>query len=705
MTTTVTMLAVLALAGALRAVRQARGNGRGAGRTPARKKPGRFATLCMVVAVLGLQTVIMSPPASAAACGEAPNPERPGSGMVGAIDPAQGHGEDGSAYIDYSYAGMVWNVYQTDCGPLSGITDPNSTIDTWAGNQLFNIGKNIVGATNSLHYTVMEGGLLNPIYNAVKAGADKVYNNIYGQLFGLAALLLAIAMFRNIWRGDLSTVSKRGLYALAAVWLAASSFALLRYFDPIDKAIVQTSTNIQAGFVDDSNNRVVRDVLPTNLHEQVVYKNWLRGEFGSPDSPQAQRFGKPLLDAQAFTWTQIRNGDDAKQEVVDGKKGAYKNISTQLGPATGYFTGDDGSRTGAGFLALLQSLVYSLFQLFAKASVLLAQVMIRLFALTAPLIGLVALLHHDILRRVAKLAGAVGFNLIVLSVLAGIHALLLQAIFDASGSLSMLTQMVMAGLITILLFMVGRPSRRLWQMVEMSVSMVGAAVPTPQGGIFSRFRRSQSGPTPQDAFWRNVRETDDVIDGQDTRGPIGATAGGGRFRPEATVFASSQRLDRTPGTSRPAAAWSGAPWPGEAGAVAGGGGRASLPPADGGAHMFRGYAPAGGNPGDYVLAGEGGAPTQRSRRVDTSPVFDRRWDRGDDPEPVIVPSRISPEGNAENAYLPPPQSAPRYPTQRQGPRRADSEVVAGRPVFVLYRPSRGLEVREDLRDTDAAVRG
>jgi hypothetical protein len=116
-----------------------------------------------------------------------------------------------------------------------------STLDTWGGNQLFNLVKNIVGATNSLHYTVLEGGLLNPLYSAVTSDAEKVYNNIYARLFGLVALVRSIMMFRNIWRGDLAAVSKRALYALAGVCLAASSLAMLRYFDPIDNAIVQTA--------------------------------------------------------------------------------------------------------------------------------------------------------------------------------------------------------------------------------------------------------------------------------------------------------------------------------------------------------------------------------------------------------------------------------------------------------------------------------
>ncbi|NKQ57373.1 magnesium transporter [Amycolatopsis sp. K13G38] len=663
------------------------------------KRPGRAATMTMVALLLALQTAITAPAASAAACGDAPNPEQPGAGMVGAIDPAQGQGEVGSPYMNYGYAGMVWDVYQTDCSPLSAVSNPNTTIDTWAGNELFNVAKNIVGATNSLHYTVMQGGLLNPIYNAVKSGAEKVYNNIYAQLFGLAALLLAILMFRNIWRGDLAAVSKRGLYALAAVWLAASSLAMLRYLDPIDNAIVQTTTNIQAGFVEDTQDRVVRHILPTDLHNQVVYRSWLRGEFGSPDSSQAQQYGRPLLDAQAFTWEQQRNGDDANQAVVDGKKASYKQIATQLGPATGYFTGEDGSRTGAGFLAFLQSLVYALFQLLAKASVLLAQVLIRLFALTAPLIGLVALVHHDILRRVAKVLGGVAFNLMVLAVLAGVHALLLQAIFAAGNSLSMLTQMVMAGLVTVLLFLVGRPVRRLWQMVEMSVGMVGTSIPAPSGGIFSRFRRTETGPTPQDEFWQNVRDGDDSD--LETRGPIGATAGGGRYRPEATIFANAQRLDGAGSmAARPAAAWSGAPWPGGGAALPGSGSRRRGLPAGGGPGIMPEYLPSSGDPdGDYVYSAPPGTtrradaswlpPQPQSRRVDTSPVYDRDWEQH---EPVVVPSRM------------PSARMPARAQSRPQPRRAERELIGGRPVHVLYRPSRGIEVRDEPRDTDSVVR-
>ena len=67
--------------------------------------------------------------------------------------------------------------------------------------------------------------------------------------------------------------------------------------------------------------------------------------------------------------------------------------------------------------------------------------------------------------------------------------------------------------------------------------------------------------------------------------------------------------------------------------------------------------------------------------TDVSPVVEASWDRPDD-EPVYVPSKST--------------------TSRGTPRRAELEEVAGRPVWVVYRPSAGLEVNngDSSRTTD-----
>ena len=228
-----------------------------------------------------------APTAHAQTCGEAPNPERPGAGMVGAIDPPVGNGLPGLA-VPRATATRAWSGTPTR-RKCTVLPDATATLDTWAGNELFNIGKNIVGATNALHYTVMGRGLLVPLDDAVKNGVQKVYDNVYLRWFGLVALILAILMFRQIWTGDFAAISKRGLWALAAMWLATSTLALPQFYNLLDNTLVSKTSEIQAGFVEAPEEQGTLHVLPTKLHDAVVYQNWLRGEFGTPDAPQAAR--------------------------------------------------------------------------------------------------------------------------------------------------------------------------------------------------------------------------------------------------------------------------------------------------------------------------------------------------------------------------------------------------------------------------------
>jgi hypothetical protein len=478
-----------------------------------------------VVFVLGCQVVISAPPAAAADCGQAPNPQRPGAGLVGTID-TPGLTSNPSPYDTYGYAGMVWYTFQTSCqGPLATLTDPTSGLATDTGNFLFNGAKLVVGSTNGLHHAVTDSTLLGPIYRAVQSGANKVYTNIYTQLLALCALLLSLIVLRSVWRGDLATVSKRTLYGLAALWLAASSVVLLRYLEPFDHAVVGFTTDIQNGFTADSDRNPAADLLPERLHDQIVYRNWLRGEFGAPTAPQAQQYGRPLLDAQAFTVAQLASGADADVHVIDAKKHAYIDISGKLGPATDTFTGARGGRIGTGLLALLEAITYSLFPFLAALMVLLAQVVLRLLILTAPLLGLMALLNPGLLRGLAKAAGIVGFNLLVVSTLAGIHSLLLQAVFTANMPVT--AQLGIAGIITALAWGIARPLRRLSQAFKAPTQVLGEFIPTTRGRIFTK-RNTTARITPEQNFYGqlSLNLPDYLATSEENKGPVRVEAYG-----------------------------------------------------------------------------------------------------------------------------------------------------------------------------------
>lgn len=642
---------------------------------PRRYRAGRLV-LVLVIALLGAQALLGAPALAQIPgvedCKQPPNPERPGSGMVGALDPTPMEaGAPDSVYREVGYAGLVWHTYDLGCGP-SGVRNPEAVIDTWTGNLLFNVGKAIVGASNGLHYALADGGLLAPLDELIVSGTAGLYDSVYAPWFGLVAVLLAIIMFRSIWRGDLASVSKRALWALAGIWLAAATYLTpVLYTQVFDEVLVDGSNQVRTGFLDEVGVEQ-RDALPTLLHEQIVYRNWLRGEFGSPDGPQAQQLGRELVRAQAYTKQEIAAGADDPGSGVQARKAQeYESIAARTGSAYGYFQGVDGSRIGVGFLAALQSGMFALFQLLSQAALLLAQIVLRVVILLGPVIGLIAILYHDLLRGVGRAVGAALLNVIILSALTALHTLVLVWVFNPVHGMSVLAQMLLAGLITLVMLMVARPIRRMWQMVELSVGAVGKAMPSAPPGVLSRLRRRTAGtePSPSERFWDETRGTASAA---------GETGPHGRARPEggAPVTASAQRLDR-PGGGPP-----GAPVP-----VTGSGGPESGGPGSGGTAAL-GAAPGAGaasggpgsRPGSTPALPPGFSSTQsrspepgRSRITDVPPVVESSWDRTDE-EPVYVPSRST--------------------ASRAEPRKADLEEVAGRPVWVVYRPSAGLEVND-----------
>lgn len=646
-------------------------------------------SMLVVVAILGLQAVLLGPSASAAGACDAPNPERPGAGMVGAIDPPLGsHGDPVKGmYGKYSYAGSVWHVYQDNNGGPC-IPDASATIDTWMGNQLFNIGKNLVGATNSLHYAMLsQDSMLAPLDKAVEKGAKTFYKNVYVEWFAVAALVLAIMLFRYIWQGDLASIGKRGLWALAGMWLAASVFSLGGVYTAIDSTLIQTTSQIQAGFLSSDQVEHQRNALPNSLYDNVIYTNWLRGEFGDPHSAHAKQYGANLLDDQAWAKTDVNSAND--QSKVDAKKNDYKSMPSKLGTDEGFFRGTDGSRTGSGFLAMFQGFAYALFQLLAKAAVLMAQVLIRILILASPLIGLAAMVMPDLLRKVARAAGAIAMSVLAFSAMAGAHALLLGQIFDASNQLSLLAQMLLAALVTGVFLLIGKPVKRMRQMVELSIGGNGVSGLSGGGGLFHRLRRGSrdaSAVSPQEEFWSNVSEA-----GDDTT-PVDPRLRPRRGRPEgviqgAAVTATATRLDTDGEQRAEGGGFTTAPRPGLEAAGRGGNGQpmASQPvraDAATAAPAYRGYT----GPTQALQ------PAGSSRFVDTFPAADTRHDRAE--ESVVVPSQvITPSGDP----VTPPSKAPRA---------ADPEMVGGKPVFVLYRPSTGIEVGEQgLFDSTVPRRG
>jgi hypothetical protein len=484
--TAVLLVVGLALVAGLR--RRARERRRGHGRGG--RKLARVAVVAGLIAVSGL----IGAPAYAAPfdCKQAPEPDRPGSGLVGSLDPAVNAGEPHSVYNEVGYAGLVWHTYDLGCG--GEVADPSATTDTWLGNQTFNLAKFAVGGVNWSHYLLARGGdVLTPLDDVISRGTRAMYDGVFSTFIGPALLILALLLLLLAFRGDLARQAQRVAFAVLALLVGAAAYlAPVNWAKAGDGLLLDGVTQMQEGFLS-ALGQGDQNTLPTVLTDQVIYNNWLRGEFGSPTDPKAVELGRDLLRAQTFTNDEVFEGK-TQQADVDAKKQAFTDIAAKMGDRYPYFQGRSGSRIGVGVLAVIQAVCVALFQLLSKVLVLVAMLLLRLIVMCLPVIAVLGVLRPDVLPTVAKVAASALVNTLVVGALAGLHALLVISLFRPDSGVDLWLALLVTGVTTVVLWAVARPFRRLVTMVSLTREQFGGVVPAAGTGPMSRMWQRLRGP-------------------------------------------------------------------------------------------------------------------------------------------------------------------------------------------------------------------
>jgi hypothetical protein len=464
-------------------------------------------------------------------CKSAPDPDRPGSGLVGSLDQTpRGTGEPGSVYAEVGYAGLVWHTYDLGCG--GSLSDPSVNTDTWLGNQTFNIAKFVIGGVNWAHYLIAQGGdVLTPLDNVVSDATKAMYQGVFTIYIGPALLLLALILLFLAVRGELAKQAQRVGFALLALMLGAAAYlAPVNWATAADGLLLGGVTQMQEGFLGALGQGDV-NTLPTVLTDNVLYNNWLRGEFGSPTDPTAVKYGRDLLRAQTFTKDELAQAQTQPADV-QAKQQQFAQIAGQLGDRYPYFQGKAGSRIGDGVLAVIQAVCLGLFQLMSKVLVLVAMLLLRLIIMCLPVIAVLAVLRPDVLPTVAKVVGSALVNTLVVGALAGLHALLVVSLFKPGTSVDPWLALLVTGVTTVVLWAVARPFRRLAAMVSVTSEQFGGVVPGVGSGPVSRmWRRLRGGESDQrqERWWDDRRADvqnpgDEYLARPESAAPVRATA-------------------------------------------------------------------------------------------------------------------------------------------------------------------------------------
>lgn len=496
-------------------------------------------------------------------CKEAPEPDRPGTGLVGSLDPAPlGLGAPNSVYSEVGYAGLVWHTYDLGCG--GSVSDPSVSTDTWLGNQTFNLAKFAVGGVNWAHYLLARGGdILTPLDEVISRGTKAMYEGVFSTFIGPALLILAIILIMLAMRGELAKQAHRVAFAALALMLGSAAYlAPVNWAKVADGLLLDGVTQMQQGFLGPFGQGDV-NTLPTVLTDNVIFANWERGEFGAPDDAKAQELGRDLLRAQTFTKQELADGK-TQQADVDAKKKAFTDVAGKMGDRYPYFQGKTGSRIGVGVLAVIQAVCIALFQLLSKVLILVAMLMLRLIVMCLPLIGVLGVLRPQILPTIVKVGASALVNTLVVGALAGLHALLVISLFKPGSGVDLWLALLVTGVTTVVLWAVARPFRRLVSMVSLTREQFTGMVPAAGNGPMTRMwqRVSGAGSAGSTSDQRQTRWWDERRAGasgpgnyDDVDRPESASARGS-VKAEATLipeqnFAGGWRPDRrsVPGRS------------------------------------------------------------------------------------------------------------------------------------------------------------
>ncbi|MET7748547.1 MFS transporter [Micromonospora sp. NPDC005367] len=428
-------------------------------------------------------------------CRRPPTPSTPDSGLAGWFasrpESSKQPGPKGF-YTDYGYAGYSYTTYDIG-GCASSVLHPDYKFSNTVANGEFMVATAIVGASNALRERAWDPRSMwswaDPL---VEQATRAIYQKVFS-VFGIVTL--CVVGLYLLWRSRQSDMSNAMTTAGWALLVMVAVTALAAW--PVKSANVADSTLITGlGVVHDALGPASRDTPPDQCDDQenpeackdhrppavrasdtateaMLYRNWLRGVLGSADSATAKKYGPALYDAKALTWEEaesIRANSATRDVVIKAKQQQWMTIAELIKDedpeAYEYLQGvRDMDRIGAGFIAVLASLLFAMFDLTASLLVLLGFLIFRWAVIAAPILGTIGLLRPASagLRRLGNAVVAAIFNILIFGTGAAVYLFAVDLIMS-TPSLPGWLQVVLVWLCGVVGWLLLRPYRRITQL-------------------------------------------------------------------------------------------------------------------------------------------------------------------------------------------------------------------------------------------------
>ncbi|MGK5743235.1 MFS transporter [Micromonospora sp. URMC 103] len=428
-------------------------------------------------------------------CWKPPTPTAPDSGLAGWFasrpESSTKPGPKGF-YSDYGYAGYAYTTYRVEGGCASTVMHPDYKFSNTVANGEFMIATAIVGASNALREKAWDPQSMwswaDPL---VEQATKAIYQKVFS-VFGI--MTLCVVGLYLLWRSRQSDMSNAmttagwALFVMVAVtalaaWPVKSANVadgtLVTTLGVVHDALGPASKDTPPSQCDDPNPEACKDHRPPAVRasdtatEAMLYRNWLRGALGSADSETAKKYGPALYDAKSLSWEEaekLRANPQTREATVRAKQQQWMTVAAQVEredpEAYEYLQGvRDMDRVGAGFIAVLASLLFAMFDLTASLLVLLGFLIFRWAVIAAPILGTIGLLRPASagLRRLGNAVVAAIFNIAIFGTGAAVYLFAVDLIMS-TATLPGWLQVVLVWLCGVVGWLLLRPYRRITQL-------------------------------------------------------------------------------------------------------------------------------------------------------------------------------------------------------------------------------------------------
>lgn len=455
---------------------------------------GRWLPRRVVVAVLvlGLLGAWLQPVASPAMadglCSDPPKPVTPVFGWVGLVTSAPNMAKVPDVAPNpfagtkvpiadvYGYSFRYTN-YDLGCGN-DMLRDPWAVTTTAIANQMITLLDAEVAVLAGLEH--LSNGLnLDWAKPAIATIGSKLSPAVLGVWMPLALLVVAILVGVGAARASYAETMRRLAVVAGCVALGVFSLLMPRYAaDVMDKGAQTVASVTSSTFPTDASDLIMRNTL---------YPTWLVGNFGSATSPVAVEYGPQLMDAQTYSWSDMKRLQDPKaKKAIDKAKGKqYEKIASEVEDkdpmAYQSLTGKTDTRMISTMMGFGWVTLMGLFVAIASLITIMARILMLGLVVAAMLGAVVGLVSFSFLQRLWDLFTAALLAVAKFTLASGIMTLVLGAI--QAAPVGALTKMVFAVAVTVAAIMLTKPIASFKSMVGMN----------PNSHKLSGFLRSAAG--------------------------------------------------------------------------------------------------------------------------------------------------------------------------------------------------------------------